>query len=101
MTKNSVQWLIEHQSYNGMWILNDDDIKQLTKGKSWIQFQSKITDNKDIITTSLVIALLELQYVNQHNLWILLTEKARNQMINLGLNKDNMNSLIKQIKDKL
>ncbi|CAF1202574.1 unnamed protein product [Adineta ricciae] len=100
LTRNSVQWLIEHQSYNGMWILNDDDIKQLTKGKSWIEFQSTITHNKDIITTSLVIALLESKYADQLNLWILLTEKARNQMINLGLNKDNINSLIQQIKDK-
>ncbi|CAF1628147.1 unnamed protein product [Adineta ricciae] len=101
LSTNPVRWLIENQSYNGMWILNDETIKQLTNGKSWVEFKSDMTDNKDIITTSLVIALLELKYADQFALWILMVEKGRHQMINLGFSKDKFELLIKQIKDKL
>ncbi|UJR07093.1 hypothetical protein I4U23_011381 [Adineta vaga] len=101
LTVNPVRWLIEHQSYNGLWMLNDNEIKQLTNGKAWTEFKFGISDNKDVITTSLVIALLQLKYANQHSLWIILAEKGRNQMINLGLSKDKIDLLIKQIKDKL
>jgi hypothetical protein len=101
LTVNPVRWLIEHQSYNGLWILTDIEIKQLTEGKAWTEFTFGISNNKDIITTSLVIALLQLKHADEHNLWILLAEKGRTQMVSLGLNNDQIDLLIKQIKEKL
>ena len=34
LSTNPVRGLIKNQSYNGMWILNDETIKQSTNGKS-------------------------------------------------------------------
>jgi hypothetical protein len=96
-----VRWLVDQHSFNGAWILNEQDIQKLTNGKLLTTFESTITKNKDALTTALAIALLEMKYADQTTLWYRLVEKGRKQLNSYGLNNDQINALINEIKNKL
>lgn len=98
---NRVRQLIEQQSFDGAWILTDDEVKQLTTGRSWTYFVPSISQRKDVITTALVIALLESQHAKQRSLWFMVADKARQQLMNLGLSKNDIDLLLANIKSKL
>ncbi|CAF3071487.1 unnamed protein product [Rotaria sp. Silwood2] len=98
---DSVRWLIDQQSFNGAWILTDDQVQQLTGGKSWTYFKSKANQDKDVITTALAIALLESQHVKQKNLWFMVADKGRRRLLDFGLNKNEIDLLINEIRSKL
>ena len=100
-TVDHVRWLINKQSFNGAWSMTDNDIQQLTGGKSLATFQSEISDIDDAITTAIAIAVLEERYANQQDLWHAVVEKGRQQMINFGLTQDKIDLLINEIKNKL
>ena len=96
-----IRKLIQQQSFNGAWILTDDQVKQLTGGKSWTYFISTVSKDKDIITTALAIVLLESHYVKQKSLWFMVVEKSRRRLMAYGLNKNQIESLMNEIKNKL
>ncbi|CAF3677162.1 unnamed protein product [Rotaria sp. Silwood1] len=98
---DSIRWLIEKQSFNGAWILSDDQVQQLTGGKSWTYFISTINQDKDIITTALAIALLESQHVKQKSLWFMIAEKGRRRLLDFGLSKNEIDLIINEIQSKL
>ena len=100
-TVDHVRWLINNQSFNGAWSMTDNDIQQLTGGKSLATFQSEISDIDDVITTGIAIAVLEQKYADQQDLWHAVVEKGRKQTINLGLTQDKIDLLINEIKNKL
>ena len=81
--------------------MTDNDIQQLTGGKSLATFQSEISDIDDAITTAIAIAVLEERYANQQDLWHAVVEKGRQQMINFELTQDKIDLLINEIKNKL
>ncbi|CAF3602122.1 unnamed protein product [Rotaria sordida] len=101
LSTDPVRWLIDQQSFNGAWILNENDIKKLTNGKSLSTFTSNVTKSKDALTTALAIALLELKHTDQKNLWYGIVEKGRKRLSGFGLSNDQINSLINEIKNKL
>jgi hypothetical protein len=100
-SSTSARWLIDRQSFNGAWILTDDEVKQLTGGKSWTYFISNVSKDKDVITTALVIALLESQHAKQKSLWFMVADKGRRQLSLGGLNKNEIDLLINEIRNKL
>jgi hypothetical protein len=101
LSTDPVRWLIDQQSFNGAWILNEKDIEKLTNGKSLLTFQSTITNAKDTLTTALAIAVLELKYADQKTLWYAIAEKGRKQLYSVGLSNEQANTLINEIKKKL
>lgn len=101
MSTDPVRWLIDQQSFNGAWILNEKDIEKLTNGKSLSAFSSNLTKNKDALTTALAIALLESKYSDRKDLWYGVVEKGRKKLLNFGLNSQQANLLINEIKNKL
>ena len=101
MSTDPVRWLIDQQSFNGAWTIDDKNIEQLTNGKSLSTFQSTVTKNKDVLTTALAIALLESKYFAQKNLWNAIVEKGRKNLHSYGFNETQINTLINEIKMKL
>jgi hypothetical protein len=101
LSTDPVRWLIDQQSFNGAWLLNEKDIEKLTSGKSLSTFQSTVTKNKDALTTALAIAVLESKYADQKNLWNAVVGKGRKQLHSFGLSDDQVNILINEIKSKL
>lgn len=96
-----VRWLIDQQSFNGAWLLNDRDIEKLTNGKSLSTFTSTVTKSKDALTTALAIAVLESKYADQKNLWYAVVAKGRKQLHSFGLNDAQVDTLINEIKNNL
>ncbi|CAF2826685.1 unnamed protein product [Rotaria sp. Silwood2] len=101
VSTDPVRWLIDQQSFNGAWLLNENDIKKLTNGKSLSTFISNVTKDKDALTTALAIAILELKHADQKNLWYGVVEKGRKRLSGFGLSSDQINLLINEIKNKL
>jgi hypothetical protein len=101
LSTDPVRWLIDQQSFNGEWLLNEKDIEKLTNGKSLSTFQSTVTKTKDALTTALAIAVLESKYADQKNLWNAVVGKGRKRLHSFGLSNDQVNLLINEIKSKL
>jgi hypothetical protein len=101
LSTDPVRWLIDQQSFNGAWLIDEDDIKKLTNGKPLNTFQSTVTKTKDALTTALAIAVLESKYADQKNLWNAVVRKGRKQLNTFGLSDDQVNILINEIKAKL
>lgn len=76
-TTDSVRWLIDQQSFDGAWLLDEKDIQKLTNGKSLSTFESTITQRKYVLTTALVITFLQLKYPDQKNFWHGIVNKGR------------------------
>jgi hypothetical protein len=101
LATDPVRWLIDQQSFNGAWLLNENDIAKLTKGKSLSVFQSTVTNTREALTTALAIAVLESKHADQKNLWNAVVGKARKRLSNLGLTDNQVYTLINEIKSKL
>ncbi len=101
LSTDPARWLIDQQSFNGAWLLNDRDIEKLTNGKSLSTFTSTVTKSKDALTTALAIAVLESKYANQKNLWYAVVAKGRKQLHSFGLNDAQVDTLINEIKNNL
>ncbi|CAF3638394.1 unnamed protein product [Rotaria sp. Silwood1] len=102
-----VSRFIELQKYDGLWILTNDDIKQLT-GKSLTDFSSSIVDSiektyqSSVTTTALVVIILETRCVSNKTLWQTLSVKACTRMKELlGEDETKLQQLLKDIRDWL
>ncbi|CAF2603099.1 unnamed protein product [Rotaria sp. Silwood2] len=98
---------IELQKYDGLWILTDSDIKQLT-GKSLADFSSLTVDSiensyrNSVTTTVLVIVLLETRCASNKTLWQALSNKACTRIkALLGEDETKLQQLLKHIRDQL
>jgi hypothetical protein len=49
LSTDPVRWLVDQQSFNGAWLLNDKDIEKLTNGKSLSTFESTVTKIRDAL----------------------------------------------------
>lgn len=96
-----VRWLINKQLFDGTWELKEDEVKMLTEGGTLEKFQSNIINNEIVITTAIAISILESKHSDQQDLWHAVVSKARQQLINFGLTQDQVELLIKEIKNKL
>ncbi|CAF0794617.1 unnamed protein product [Adineta ricciae] len=101
LSYDPVRWLIRQQSFNGLWKLSDSDIRTLTSGKELSAFSSSVTQNRDALSTALVIAVLESKHGQESNLWSAVVSKGRKQLLALGLNSSEVNLLIGEIKQQL
>jgi hypothetical protein len=73
-----VRHLISEQKFNGMWDLSDEAVQRLT-GKARTHFSS--TETSEIVTTALVIAVLEGRFASHSSLWYGVVQKARQQLL--------------------
>ena len=96
-----VRWLIDRQSFNGAWIFDDQEVSQLTNGKSFSSIKTTGNRSRDVVTTALAIAVLESKHVSEKNLWQIVVGKARKQLEREGLSKDQINALVEEIKKQL
>ena len=101
-----VDRFIDLQQYDGLWKLTADDVKQLT-GKPLTTFSSSIIQNmpKDrqelIITTVIVILILEVRCSSLKTLWQALSNKAQKRLKELlGVDETQIEQLIKDIRDQ-
>ncbi|CAF1303922.1 unnamed protein product [Adineta steineri] len=101
LSTDPVRWLVNQQLFSGAWLLNDKEIKMLTKGKTLSTFTSTITQNRDALSTALAVAVLETKYADQKNLWNAVVAKGRKQLENFGVKNDQIDILINDMKKKL
>jgi hypothetical protein len=100
-TSDPVRWLIDQQSFNGVWTFTDQDVAKLTNGKSLDAIQTTVTKDKNALCTALAIALLESKHAGQKNLWFAIAEKGRKALQRTGLSAEQINQLINEISKKL
>ncbi|CAF4432079.1 unnamed protein product [Rotaria sp. Silwood2] len=101
-----VDRFIELQQYDGLWILTADDVNQLT-GKSFTTFSSSMVEKlekntqQSIITTAIVIILLETRCLALKTLWQALSNKAYKCLKDLlGGDESKLEKLMKDIRDQ-
>ena len=96
-----VRWFIDRQSSNGAWILDDQQVVQITGGKSFNSITVTGNRSRDVITTALAIAVLESKYNDQKRSWKAAVSKARKQLEREGLSYQEANALIDEIKSQI
>lgn len=96
-----VRWLIDQQSFNGAWSLNDADVLRLTNEKPLNAIKVTGVRKQEVVTTALAIAVLESNYQNDRSLWFAVVEKGRKQLLREGLTKGEVEALINEIKKQL
>ncbi|CAF4329407.1 unnamed protein product, partial [Rotaria sp. Silwood2] len=101
-----VDRFIELQQYDGLWILTTDDVNQLT-GKSLTIFSSSIIEKLEkniqqlIITTVIVMILLETRCLTLKTLWHALSNKAYKRLKELlDGDESKIEQLMKDIRDQ-
>ncbi|CAF2871884.1 unnamed protein product [Rotaria sp. Silwood2] len=101
-----VDRFIELQQYDGLWILTTDDVNQLT-GKSLTIFSSSIIEKLEkniqqlIITTVIVMILLETRCLTLKTLWQALSNKAYKRLKELlDGDESKIEQLMKDIRDQ-
>ena len=103
-----VDRFIDLQQYDGLWTLTEDDIKQLT-GKSLTAFSSSTVDNlqqtdqRSIISTVIVLVILEARCSSLKTLWQALSNKAKKRLQELlgGADQTKLEQLITDIRKQL
>ena len=100
-SNDPVRWLIDRQSFNGAWTFDDQEVSQLTHGKSFSSIKTTGNRSRDVVTTALAIAVLESKHGSERSLWQTVADKARKQLERQGLSKDQINALIDEIKNQL
>ncbi|CAF4995311.1 unnamed protein product, partial [Rotaria sp. Silwood1] len=102
-----VDRFIELQQYNGLWMLTADDVHQLT-GKSLAIFSSSVIEKlekniqQSVITTAIVIILLETRCLALKTLWQALSNKAYKSLKDLlDGDESKVEQLMKDIRHQL
>ncbi|CAF0897377.1 unnamed protein product [Adineta steineri] len=102
-----VERFIDRQQYDGLWMLTENDVKQLTS-KSLVDFSSSVLDTVEkknqqlIITTILAIVILEMRCVSSKTLWQTLSNKAQKRLLELlSGDQTKLEQYIKCIRDQL
>ena len=97
-----VRHLINKQKFDGLWNADDSIINSLT-GKSLSAFQSIGTNvNQDILTSVIVIIMLETKFASFSSLWHGVVQKARKRINDLlKESSNNVDKLIEDIRKQL
>ena len=102
-----VERCIERQQYDGIWLLTEEDVKQLT-GKSLNYFSSTAletmtkSDRARIMTTVIVMGVLETRCISSKILWQALFNKAHKRVTDLlQENQEQVEQLLKDIRSQL
>ena len=97
-----VRHLINKQKFDGLWNADNTIIHNLT-GKSLSTFQSTFTNgNQDILTSVIVIIMLETKFASFSSLWHGVVQKARKRINDLLIqDSNNVDTLIEDIRKQL
>lgn len=95
-----VRHLINLQKFDGLWNMNDDDIKNLCQ-KSLASFQSNLTNDSIILTTSIVIVILEMKFNSYQTLWSFVVNKGKKRLEELLGDQKKVEQIFNDIKNQL
>ncbi|CAF3138720.1 unnamed protein product [Rotaria sp. Silwood2] len=95
-----VRHLINLQKFDGLWNLSNGDIQNLCQ-KPLTSFDSIHSDNLTILTTVIVIIVLETKYSAFKTMWLFLVSKGRKRLIELLGDAEKVETLINDIKHQL
>lgn len=98
---DDVRWLISIQSFDGTWILTDDQVARLMNGKSLGNLKITGSFPRDTVTTALAIAVLDLKHADQKVLWATVVDKARKEIIQTGFSDRQIDDLVDEIKAQI
>ncbi|CAF3076197.1 unnamed protein product [Rotaria sp. Silwood2] len=95
-----VRHLINLQKFDGLWNLSNDDIQNLSQ-KSLTSFHSILSNDSTILTTAIVIIILETKYSAFKTMWLFMVNKGRKRLIELLGDAEKFETLINDIKHQL
>lgn len=102
-----VDRFIDLQQYDGLWSLTEHEIKQLT-GKSFTAFSSSAVDNlqknlqQSIISTAIVLVILDTRCSSLKTLWQALSNKAKKRLEELlGGDQTKLEQLLDDIQKQI
>jgi hypothetical protein len=95
-----VRHLIHLQKFDGLWNLSDSDIQNLCQ-KPRTTFHSNMNQDPIILTTVLVIIILEMKFTSLKIMWSFIVNKARKRLTELLDGNENLEQVINNIKSQL
>ncbi|CAF4064370.1 unnamed protein product [Adineta steineri] len=95
-----VRHLISLQKFDGLWNLSDSEVQNLSK-KPLTSFQSNISDDLSILSTTIVILIFETKFDSSKTLWSFMVNKARKRLTELLGDNGKLELLINEIKSQL
>ena len=95
-----VRHLINLQKFDGLWNLSNDEIQNLCQ-KPLTSFQSNISNDSIILTTIIVIIILEMKFDSFKTMWSFIVNKTRKRLTELLGDNGKLEQLINEIKSQL
>ena len=80
--------------------MSDSDIQNLCQ-KSLISFHSNLSNDSIILTTVIVITILEMKFNSFKTMWSFIVNKARKRLTELLGDNEKLEQLINEIKSQL
>ena len=97
--ENIVRYLINKQTFDGLWNLDSKDVEQLI-GKSLSHFQQ--LTSIQILISSIVVLVLETRFASFSSMWHGVVQKARKCLLQLlGNDSKNLDELLEDIRQHL
>jgi hypothetical protein len=94
-----IRYLINKQTFDGLWNLDSKDINELT-GKPLSHFPQSI--NTEVVVTSIVVVVFETRFASFSSMWHGVVQKARKRLLDLfGNDSKNLNKLLEDIRKQL
>ncbi|UJR19056.1 hypothetical protein I4U23_022187 [Adineta vaga] len=91
-----VRYLINKQKFDGSWQIDENNIEKLTK-KPLTTFTHMA--NKEILLSSIIIAILETRFASLSSMWYGIVQKARKYLLNLlGNDMTKLNKLLEDVR---
>jgi hypothetical protein len=95
-----VRHLINLQKFDGLWNLSNSDIQNLFQ-KSLTSFHSNLSNDSTVLTTVIVIIILETKFNSFKTMWSFMVNKGRKRLTELLGDKEKLEQLINDIKSQL
>jgi hypothetical protein len=95
-----VRHLINLQKFDGLWNLSESDIQNLCQ-KPLTSFHSNLTPDSIILTTVVVIIMLEMKFNSFKTMWSFILNKARKRLTELLGDNGKLEQLMDEIKKQL
>ncbi|CAF1607851.1 unnamed protein product [Didymodactylos carnosus] len=96
-----VRHLIDLQKFDGLWNLTNEQIEKLTN-KSLSSYQSQHTTEQHIISSAIVIVVLEQKHFEeQKKLWQACVDKTKRRLIELLGGNDSLELLLQEMREQV
>jgi len=95
-----VRHLINLQTFDGLWNLSDFDIQHLCQ-KPLTSFHSNLSNDSTILTTVIVISMLEMKFNSFKTIWSFVVNKGKKRLTELLGDNGKLEQLLNNIKSQL